>query len=109
MKDSKDSINSKTIASTTESLEERSLSTAEEFSPLSLVNSILEKVDRVLYKKYIHRETKRMVVDSFEAALLDALNLCSLGLTLHLNCTPKDLNLENDMQLSPIPKDSLQI
>lgn len=50
-----------------------------------------------------------MVIKGFETAIIDAMNLFSLGETFILNCTPEDLKLENDIQLDPISKDSLQV
>lgn len=83
--------------------------TEDDTSGADLIELILQRTEEIIYCNHILRETNKVVQKGLETALIDAMNLLSLGETFHLNCTPSELLLDNDVPLKPIPKDSLQI
>lgn len=89
----------------------------EETTPLSdeyyilriIDHDILDNVDRILYHRHIHYQTRKLVINAFERALYNVMRLQFLPETLNGLYDPREnLKLAGDVQLEKMEKDELQ-
>lgn len=82
---------------------------SDEYFILHIIESILEHLDKVLYRKHIIQMTQTTVLDALENALYDFVNLYHIGETFASLSSSETFHLENDTELKVFSKDSLQL
>lgn len=89
--------------------QEEDIGLSDEYTILQIIDDLFQNIDNILYRRHIDRVTHETVLNAFEDALFDVMNLFYIGETFDFLCTPKTFQLGNDLELAEIPKDSLQV